>query len=111
MVQVTFRRDSRQRLSSIFASGHADAAPHGEDLVCAAVSAILQAARLGLEEHVEASLEVDQRSGNLSLRWPESLRDDPALVAIVATAELAVGRIASQYPGYVRANAETEGAT
>ena len=48
MLQVKFRRDSRQRLSSVFASGHADAAIEGDDLVCAAASAILQAAELGL---------------------------------------------------------------
>jgi hypothetical protein len=33
----------------IIADGHANAAPHGQDIVCAAVSAILQTAALGLE--------------------------------------------------------------
>jgi uncharacterized protein YsxB (DUF464 family) len=103
MLEVTFRRDSRDRLSSLFADGHADAGELGEDVVCAAVSAILQAARLGLEGHVRVHLEAEQQPGKMSLRWPESARDDAALQAIVATAELAIRQIASQYPDHVTA--------
>jgi uncharacterized protein YsxB (DUF464 family) len=99
---VTFRRDNRDRLSSVFADGHADTAVHGEDVVCAGVSAILQAARLGLEEHAKVALAVEQRPGRLSMRWPEDRRDDAAVVAIVATAELASAQIAAQYPAHVR---------
>ena len=108
MLEVTFRRDSRKRLSSVFADGHADTAAHGEDLVCAAVSAILQAARLGLQEHAKVGLEVEQRPGRLSLRWPEDRRDDAAVIAIVATAELAATQIAGQFPEHVRVRTEDE---
>jgi uncharacterized protein YsxB (DUF464 family) len=102
MLEVTFYRDSRQRLSSVFALGHAGFAEHGEDIVCAAVSAILQAARLGLEAHVRIPLDVQQNSGELRITWPESARDDTALVAIVTTAELSTEQIARQYPTHVR---------
>lgn len=36
--------------SSIKIKGHAEYAEHGKDIVCAAVSAILQTAQLGLSE-------------------------------------------------------------
>ena len=108
MLVVTFRWDSRKRLSSVFADGHADTAVHGEDIVCAAVSAILQAARLGLEEHAKVALEVEQRPGRLALRWPEDRRDDPAVVAIITTAKLAVAQIAEQYPANVGILGEPE---
>lgn len=108
MLDVTFRKDSRNRLSSVFADGHADTAVHGEDIVCAAVSAILQAARLGLEEHAGIALQVEQRPGRLDMRWPEERRDDAAVVAIVATAELAVAQIAGQYPEHVRIRSGVE---
>ncbi len=108
MLEVTFHRDSRNRLSSVFADGHADTAVYGEDVVCAAVSGILQAARLGLEAHAKVALEVEQRSGRLALRWPEDRRDDPAVVAIVATAELAIAQIAAQCPKHVRIRTERE---
>jgi len=101
MLQVTFYRDSRNRLSSIFAGGHAAFAEYGEDIVCAAVSAILQAARLGLQAYAGLELEVTQQSGELRMRWPESARDLEAVRAIVSTAELSVEQIARQYPAHV----------
>lgn len=102
MLTVTFFEDSQKRLSSFSATGHADAAQHGEDIVCAAVSAILQAARLGLAEHAGLKLEVTQEPGNMHVRWPEDARGDAGVAAIVATAQLSVEQIASQYPKHVR---------
>lgn len=101
MLEVIFYRDSRNRLSSLFAAGHADAGERGEDLVCAAVSAVLQAARLGLEAHAKVPLEVVQTPGELRIAWPANTRDDASVAAIVATAELAVRQIAAQYPDHV----------
>ena len=102
MLEITFTEDSRQRLSSVFAHGHAEFADHGEDIVCAAASAILQAARLGLEEHAKVALNVTQASGDLRMEWPEASRDDAAVVAIVTTAELAIREIARQYPAHIK---------
>jgi uncharacterized protein YsxB (DUF464 family) len=108
---VTFRRDSRNRLSSVFAGGHVEIPETSSDeysLVCAAVSGILQAARLGLEAHVKLPLDVSQRSGELAMRWPHSAREDERVAAIVQTAYLAVAQIAAQYPQHVRVIDETE---
>ena len=101
MLEVTFHRDSRNRLSSVSANGHAAFAPYGDDIVCAGVSAVLQAARLGLERYANAPVDARQSSGELVLRWPTAMRDDAAVAAIVATAELSVRQIASQYPDHV----------
>ena len=117
MVEVTFYRDSRNRLSSVFARGHAEFAVQAEDVVCAAVSAILQAAQYGLEAYAKIPLESarDSESSEFRLLWPESAREDPAVRAIVTTAELSIERIAQQYPEEVRfireslANAPSEG--
>ncbi len=103
MLTVTFRKDSRDRLSSVFAEGHTGWADSGEDIVCAAVSAILQAAWLGLAEHAHVSVEAERDSGRLALRWPADVRDRDDVRAIVATAELSVEQIARQYPDHVRA--------
>jgi uncharacterized protein len=102
VLDVTFTRDSHNRLSSVFAQGHADTADHGEDVVCAAVSAIVQAARLGLQAYAGVTLEVRQESGDFWMRWPETNRDDEAVRAIVTTAELSIEQIARQYPAHVR---------
>ncbi len=107
MVEVHIREDGRKRLSSFFASGHAGWADAGEDVVCAAVSTILQSAWLGLAEvagvEVTGSREKTADTAELELTWPESARDDAAVRAIVATAALSIERIAMQYPGHVRA--------
>jgi uncharacterized protein YsxB (DUF464 family) len=111
MLEVIFRRDSRNRLSSVFASGHVEIPETSADeysLVCAAVSAILQAARLGLEAHVKIPLDAGQQRGELSMRWPQSARDDERVLAILETARLSVEQIASQYPQHVRVLTETE---
>jgi len=40
MVKITICRSSEGKLTSLLVEGHANSAPHGEDLVCAGVSAI-----------------------------------------------------------------------
>jgi uncharacterized protein YsxB (DUF464 family) len=101
MVTVTFRRDSQKRLSSLFADGHAGWADAGDDIVCAAVSAIVQAAWLGLAEHARVGVDGDRSGGRLEMRWPADSRDRDDVRAIVATAELSIEQIARQYPEHV----------
>jgi len=108
MVTVTFRRDSRNRLSSIFAKGHAGWAEAGHDIVCAAASAILQAAWVGLTDHAHVDVEGDRAGGRFEMRWPQASRDRDDVQAIVATAELALVQIARQSAGHVRVRSEQE---
>ncbi len=110
MVEVRFRRDSRNRLSSVVSTGHAEQAEHGEDVVCAAVSALLQAAWAGLGEVARVPVEGHRREGDFSMRWPAAERDRDDVGAIVATAELAIKQIASQpeYARFVRYVSEAE---
>ncbi len=102
MLTVTFYRDERDRLSGFFARGHAGFAEHSQDIVCAAVSAILLAARLGLEQHAGVELDASQEPGELRIRWSEGARNLASVQAIVSTAELAVARIAADNPKHVR---------
>jgi len=111
MVEVTFYRDGRARLSRFFASGHVEIPESSSDeysLVCAAVSGVLQAARAGLEEHAKIDTGAQMRSGHLDVRIPENKRDDAAVVAIVATAEIALEQIARQYPQHVHVTRSTQ---
>ena len=111
MLHVIFHRDGRNRLSSVFASGHVEIPQTSSDeysLVCAAVSGILQAARLGLEAYVKVPLDVTQSSGELSMRWPLSAREDERVAAILETAYLAAKQIGAQYPKHVRVTDQIE---
>jgi hypothetical protein len=104
MVEVRFRRDSRGRLSSVFSSGHADSGAYGEDVVCAAVSALLQAAWVGLTDVAGVPVDGRRDEGDFAMRWPAGVRDRDDVRAIVATAELAIAQIAKQdeYRRFVR---------
>ena len=108
MVEVRFRRDSRDRLSAIVSRGHAEHGDPGEDIACAAVSAVLQAAWAGLTGVAGVEVSGHRRSGDLVMRWPEETRDRPDVHAIVATAELAIEQIAKQYGGFVRCVRDSE---
>ena len=102
MVEVIFERDSRSRLSSVFASGHAEFGAFPEDVVCAAVSAILQAAYAGLEDVARVRFEGRRLAGDLFIRIPEEVRDRQDVSAIVETAEISLEQLAKQYPDHVR---------
>ena len=108
MVEVTFARDSRDRLSSVFARGHAESGEYPHDLVCAAVSAILQAAYAGLKEVARLKFEGRRRRGDLRILIPARARDRADVVAIVRTAEVALLQLARQYPKFVRVSNGSE---
>ena len=98
MLRVEFHEDSRGRLSSLFASGHVEYALDAEDVVCAAASAILQTAWLGLQEHLSIGVEAERSPGLLRLRWGEDGRASREAQAVLGTARLAIEILARQYP-------------
>jgi uncharacterized protein YsxB (DUF464 family) len=106
VLTVTFHRDARGRVSAITARGHVGYAVETDDVVCAAASAILQATWLGLERHAGIALNATQKPFRLA--WPEARRDDEALRAIVATAELSIEQLAGQYPEHIRLSRKRE---
>ncbi|HTW86187.1 MAG TPA: ribosomal-processing cysteine protease Prp [Candidatus Sulfotelmatobacter sp.] len=108
MLRVVFREDSRQRLSSVFATGHADTAPDGEDIACAAASALLQAAWAGLTDVAGVRVTGHRHSGDFLMRWPAESRERADVHAIVATAELGIAEIADQFPDAVACARERE---
>ena len=108
MLEVRFRRDSRDRLSSVFSSGHAGQGEYGSDIACAAVSAILQAAWVGLSDVARVKVTGRRDSGDLQMSWPEAARDREDVRAIVATAELAIEQIAKQYDSAIRCLRESD---
>lgn len=101
MLEVTFYRDEHARLRGMSAHGHADFAEHGQDIVCAAISGIVQAARLGLERYAGGELSVHQDEGQFDVQISPSGRDAESVQAILTTAELALTQLAWSYPEHV----------
>jgi len=108
LIEVKFTRDSRGRLSSVFATGHAEFGAFPDDVVCAAVSAILQAAYAGLEDVAKLQLDGKRLSGELVMHIPDAARERADVAAIVATAEISLEQLARQYPEHIRVRRESE---
>jgi uncharacterized protein YsxB (DUF464 family) len=102
MVEVRIRRDSRSRLSSFLATGHAGWADPGSDVVCAAVSTVLQSAWVGLRDVAQAKPTGRRSEGRLLLSWPKESRSDRGVRAIVETAARSIEYLAKQHPRHVK---------
>lgn len=79
------------------AMGHCLYAPKGQDIVCAGISALLQAAEIGCC-NFSASTEVDKADGRLDI----CAEANQATRAILWTTKTAVKKIAEQYPECVK---------
>ena len=109
MLEITFYRDGVGRFAGFAARGHADFAEYGQDIVCAAVSAILQAARLGLEHYAAGEIEATQEPGAMQVIVTEGRRDDESIAAIGTTADLSVTQVVRRFADHVSIAHETIG--
>ena len=69
MVRITFRPASWHGTGSVKAEGHAEHGPQGEDLVCAAVTALVEGLAANLREVPGLAFRREARSGFLYMRW------------------------------------------
>lgn len=100
MITVTLIRDNKQAIAGFNVSGHAQAAPHGQDIVCAGVSALVQSSIMGIERHLKREINLVQDGDGLKLELvcqPDSLTG-----AILETMLLGLTEIAKLYPKSVR---------
>lgn len=103
MVRVTLHWGPRA-LVGIECCGHAGSAPKGEDVVCAAVSALIHGLLLGLSDVAAVRglrCEVESAPENPVIRafWPEAAAE--SLDLLTRTVALSLKEIESGYPGYV----------
>lgn len=101
MITVQVRRRAG-KVSGFSVRGHAGEAPRGRDIVCAAVSALTQAAVAGLEEHLGLRPAVRMEEGRLECELPPGDEDDPRVQAILATMLLGLQGVAAGRPHRVR---------
>ena len=104
MTRIVFHKQGEDfvRIESVGHTGYADS---GEDIVCAAISALLQGAALGVLEVVRAKAEyrVDEEKGSLTLALPSDLgeaeRHDCGV--ILKTLYLSVKDLSEGYSEYI----------
>ena len=102
MVLVHFDRDPLLGVISFRARGHAGFAEHGSDIICAAISTLLQAAVFSLDTLFD--LEAEHSISEGSLNW--SIIASPPVIppevkAILAHTLLATMSIANSHPEHI----------
>lgn len=92
-------------------TGHADSAPYGSDIVCAAVSALVQATVLALETDLIFIKSKKINSGNVEIKYfPKVWRcidEQMKLEYIILPMRLGLAEIAKQYPDKIKVEINT----
>jgi len=88
-----------ERNGRITVSGHANYKPTGEDIVCAAISALTQTLAASVEELTGTGIKCDLRRGNAVIEY-EDLTEDAQL--LVESFFIGAEGIAEAYPQCVR---------
>ncbi len=98
-------RLNQGKILSLEASGHTGYAESGEDVVCAALSAIVQTAALGLERVLRTNASVERRDEDgyfkISLDFvPE--REKAGAEIVMRTALCGIADLADGYPDFIK---------
>ena len=107
MIIITVYLDQRD-IHGFATEGHAGAAPEGQDIVCAAVSAIVQTAVFGLHEIAGFTMEctLDPGSDRVTRRLPRRLREENEKAyhdaqVILATMVVGLKSVADEHTEFV----------
>ncbi len=100
MIKIEIFRNHDYSITGFRVDGHADTAPHGQDIICAGVSALTQAAVIGLERHLKRKIDLEIASGKLCAALPDA--PDELTGAILETMFLGLMEIAKLKPESVR---------
>ena len=97
MIEVTVQ--SRNYLiSSIEIKGHSDSAPYGEDLVCAAVSAIITGGCNAISEKDKFAFSLEEGEAYIKVKG-NIHRDDQV---VLSTILIQLETIAESYPEFIK---------
>ena len=100
MIRIRIKRDHRNDIQAYTVTGHALTAPHGQDLVCAAVSALAQTTILGFYEVLKQQPAYEITEGKLECRMMDSLDEKQRSEAAILLKTMLAGfrNIQQQYP-------------
>ncbi len=108
MVDVTLHYHGKI-LTGIEARGHSGYADKGNDIVCAAVSALMQALILGLSDIAKingADIHINERVPLMRVTWPES--ESMNISLLIRTISESLKIIARDNPGHVKIYSEVK---
>lgn len=103
MIKITALRDEKEQLLFLEARGHSGYSSEGQDIVCSAVSTLIQTLAVGLIDvlHLENIEEhIDPEKACMSYRWREPVA--PELKVLTETIFLSLKGIQQAYPDYIK---------
>lgn len=102
MIRVRVKRAAHS-VTGITVTGHAHCAPKGEDIICAAVSALVQTFLFSLQRLLRLQVDADIRDGYFSLELPAAIPDETREKASLLAESMLVGleEIDLSYPGFI----------
>lgn len=104
MIKIRIGRNQAQDIAVLESEGHAGYALEGHDIVCAGISALLQTALLGLEQHLGAAPHYHLSKGVLHMRLRRQARNKQLWhdsQVLLHSTLLGLQAIAQQYPEHV----------
>ncbi|MBP2625984.1 MAG: hypothetical protein H6Q68_695 [Firmicutes bacterium] len=100
MIKIEIVRNSDQAMVGFSVTGHANTAPHGQDIVCAGISALTQTAVLGLDRQLKKKIHLKIASGNLKMNLLD--KPDALTNAVLETMLIGLTEIGNLNPQSVR---------
>ncbi|OIP42265.1 hypothetical protein AUJ95_01885 [Candidatus Desantisbacteria bacterium CG2_30_40_21] len=101
MITITIVRDDSQKIVEFLVTGHADYKNKGDDIVCAAISAVAQTAVEGLKRYLPEGIRIKKEKGILHLSITNGANIHESSI-ILETMLLGLKRIEENYQEYVR---------
>ena len=101
MIKIKIKR-KKDYIVEFSAEGHAHYGEEGQDIICAAVSAILQTAAFGLINYLEVEAEVSTSNGWLSCSLDLKTAQDPEVQAVLGAMLAGVRETVKEYPDYLK---------
>ena len=100
MIKIEIKRNQGD-IIHFSAEGHAEYAAEGQDIICAAVSAILQTAAFGLINYLELKPKISTQNGWLSCELNPKTAHDEQVQAILGAMLAGLRETIKEYPDYL----------
>ncbi len=103
MISISVYRNPDKVIEQFVIEGHAHAAGPGEDIICAAVSALGQTTVLSLYQIADINIVYEIKKGYLRCKLPENLTEEELYRAklLIDTMLLGLKNIQENYPQYI----------
>ncbi|HPY79431.1 MAG: ribosomal-processing cysteine protease Prp [Erysipelotrichaceae bacterium] len=86
MIKILIKTEGK-KVKSLEVKGHANSAPHGEDLVCAAVSAVVTGGFNAIQDVAHVELVLQEGYASLEAKKPLSLHDEIVVDTLIGGLE------------------------